>query len=200
VTLKDGRTLGYGALVSSIDLPVLVKLLERGCGVPEEVSRASSRLRATTVTYVNVAARGKGLGYHWVYFPEADFPFYRAGSASAAYERLAPSGFQSFYVEYGNRGGLDPRWAETEAVKGLVRCGMLTGEKDVVFAEARDIPNAYVLYDRDYGPSRQTILDFLTAHGIETAGRYGSWEYSSMEDGILAGRAAAARVRERRAA
>ena len=26
-------------------------------------------------------------------------------------------------------------------------------------AKARDIPNAYVLYDRDYGPARATILD-----------------------------------------
>ena len=44
------------------------------------------------------------------------------------------------------------------------------------------------------------LYRFLTAQGIETAGRYGAWEYSSMEDGILAGRAAAARVRARRAA
>jgi protoporphyrinogen oxidase len=201
MTLADGRSFDYRSMVSSIDLPLLIQLIAQGGGVPEDVLEASKRLRATTVTYVNVAAKGKGLGYHWVYFPEPEFPFYRAGSASAAYEFLAPPGHQSFYVEYGNRGGdLDRKWAEAEAVKGLVRCGMLASEKDVLFAVSRDIPNAYVLYDRDYGPAREKILQFLSAGGIETAGRYGRWEYSSMEDAIIAGRDAAARVRARLAA
>jgi protoporphyrinogen oxidase len=56
------------------------------------------------------------------------------------------------------------------------------------------VPDAYVLYDADYRGARGAVLDFLEHAGILTAGRYGRWEYSSMEDAILAGREAAGRL------
>ena len=52
-------------------------------------------------------------------------------------------------------------------------------------------PVAYVLFDHAYAAARATVLDYLSAQGIQTAGRYGSWEYSSMEDALLSGREAA---------
>jgi protoporphyrinogen oxidase len=195
--LSDGRTLAWDGLLSTIDLPELVRLLARGGNLPAEVERAADALRGTTVTYVNVAARGRSLGYHWVYFPGGDFPFYRAGSFSAAHPPLAPEGCQSFYVEFAHRGGMDPRLAETQAIEGLVRCGLIERREDVLFAVAREIRNAYVLYDQEYGPARERILAFLEAAGIEVGGRYGRWEYSSMEDAIIAGRDAAGRLRDR---
>ena len=80
------------------------------------------------------------------------------------------------------------------AVEDLVRARMIQGAADVLFTEPRVIRNAYVLYDTQYGPARQTVVDFLTGIGIRTAGRYGNWEYSSMEDALLGGRAAAEQV------
>ena len=50
------------------------------------------------------------------------------------------------------------------------------------------IPHAYVLYDEQYGPASQAILEWLEARDILVAGRYGRWEYSSMEDALLTGR------------
>jgi protoporphyrinogen oxidase len=35
------------------------------------------------------------------------------------------------------------------------------------------------------------VIEHLRAHGVLVAGRYGNWEYSSMEDAILSGRDAA---------
>ena len=199
VTLSDGRTLRYDALLSTVNLPELVTLLvQGGAEVPAEVVAAAKRLRGTTVTYVNVAAKGKGKGFQWVYFPGEDFPFYRAGSASAAYAKLAPAGCQSFYVEFAQQGRRDHREACAQAVDGLVRCGMIDKKEDVLFAVARDIQNAYVLYDAEYGPARTTVMAFLDRIGVDTAGRYGRWEYSSMEDAIIAGRESAPRLQKAR--
>ncbi len=189
--LSDGRVLPYRALISTIPLPDLVRLCE---GAPEEVREAAGKLSATVVTYVNVAARGTAPAYHWVYFPEGRFPFYRVGSASAVYPALAPSGTRSFYVEFSHRGELSPRLAETQAIDGLLACGLLRSPDDLLFAFAREIHGAYVLYDREYPAAKKAILDFLAAAGIESCGRYGSWEYGGMEDAILGGRAAAERV------
>ncbi len=193
VELSDGSAVAYAGLVSTIPLPELVRLC--GDAAPPEVREAASRLRATTVTYVNVGARASGPAYHWVYFAERAFPFYRAGSASAAWAPLAPDGLRSFYVEYSHRGGLDRRQAERDAVAGLVGAGLVARAQDVLFAEAHDIPGAYVIYDADHGPAKEAILAWAARAGIETCGRYGRWEYSSMEDAMIGGRAAARALR-----
>ncbi|MCY1016043.1 protoporphyrinogen/coproporphyrinogen oxidase [Pyxidicoccus sp. MSG2] len=193
VTLSDGRVQGYSGLVSSISLPGLVALLAKGgAGVPEEVVAAAKRLRATTVTYVAVGARGANRQpWHWIYLPEPEFHTYRIGSPSAVYAPLAPPDTSSFYVEYSHHGELAPATAEKYAVEDLVRSQMIHSADDVLFARATEIPHAYVLYDDAYGPAKAEILRFLEHAGILIAGRYGQWEYSSMEDAILAGRACA---------
>ena len=71
---------------------------------------------------------------------------------------------------------------------------MIGSAADVLFTEPRVIRNAYVLYDASYGEARDTVMRFLTGAGLRTAGRYGNWEYSSMEDALLGGRAAAEQV------
>jgi protoporphyrinogen oxidase len=192
--LADGETLPYRGLISTIPLPELIEICE---GAPEAARAAARKLRATIVTYVNVAARNEAPAHHWVYFPEPSFPFYRVGSASAIYPKLAPPGTRSFYVEFSSLSGLDPEKAKAEAIEGLVRCGLLRDRNEVLFAFARDIPGAYVLYDKDYGAAKETILDFLREAQIETCGRYGNWEYGGMEDAMLGGKSAAGRVLSR---
>jgi protoporphyrinogen oxidase len=195
VTLDDGRVLAYGGLINTIPLPELVRLCR---DAPDAVQKAALQLKATVVTYVNVGARGTEPAHHWVYFPEPEFPFYRAGSASAVYPALAPAGHRSFYVEFSHRGELAHARAEEQAVEGLLRCGLLRSRDEVLFAFAREIHGAYVLYDREYDAAKKTIMDFLGHAGIETCGRYGNWEYGGMEDALLGGKAAAARLRARR--
>ncbi|MBJ6765372.1 FAD-dependent oxidoreductase [Myxococcaceae bacterium JPH2] len=193
VALSDGRSLGYASLVSSISLPGLVQLLAKGgSGVPESVQAAAKQLRATTVTYVCVAARGANRQpWHWIYLPESEFHSYRIGSPSAVFAPLAPPDTATFSVEYSHHGSLSLADAEAKAVEDLLRSQMIHSADDILFARAREIPNAYVLYDDAYGPAKSEVVRFLDQAGIHTAGRYGQWEYSSMEDAILAGRAVA---------
>ena len=48
-----------------------------------------------------------------------------------------------------------------------------------------------MLFDRQYQEARAAVLAHLQAHGARAAGRFGRWEYSSMEDALLSGRDAA---------
>ena len=75
--------------------------------------------------------------------------------------------------------------ADLEKV-GILRKGDKIGV-EVVF----DIPCAYVLYDQERRRSVAEIQRFLREHQILSAGRYGAWEYSSMEDAIVGGTTAA---------
>ena len=189
VRLSTGEEVRYRRLAATIALPALVRLC---AGAPPPVLEAAAALRATTVTYVNVAARDVGApAYHWVYLPEERYAPYRIGSASAAVPSLAPTGQRSFYVEFSGGGPLDAATAERQAVEALADLGLVRGAEDVLFAETRVIPHAYVIYDERYGAARRAIVSWLEAQDVLVAGRYGRWEYSSMEDALLAGRESA---------
>ncbi len=58
-----------------------------------------------------------------------------------------------------------------------------------------DIKYAYVVFDRHYRAATDAIRGWLEARGIINIGRYGGWEYSSMEDAILAGKRTAEMLR-----
>jgi protoporphyrinogen oxidase len=186
VRLSTGEDVRYRQLVATIALPELVRLCG---GAPPAVLEAAQALRATTVTYVNIGARDVGAPpFHWVYLPEDRYAPYRVGSASAAVPSVAPPGRRSFYVEFSAGGPLDAAQVERQAVETLLDLGFVRERDDVLFTEARSIPHAYVIYDDRYGPAKQEIVSWLEARDVHVAGRYGRWEYSSMEDALLAGR------------
>ena len=186
VRTSSGEEIPYRTLVATIPLPELIALC---ADAPSQVRDAARQLHATTVTYVNVAARDVGAPpFHWVYLPEPRYAPYRIGSASAAVPSLAPAGQRSFYVEFSATAMLDPAAVVEQALAALRDTGFVPSRDDVLFTEVRSIPHAYVIYDDQYGPARRAILEYLESRDILTAGRYGRWEYSSMEDALLGGR------------
>jgi protoporphyrinogen oxidase len=73
--------------------------------------------------------------------------------------------------------------------------GLIGGPEEVAFARLRKIDWAYVIFNHDYFGALDVIRPFLEQVGIVSAGRYGDWNYSSMEDALLFGRQAADRAR-----
>jgi protoporphyrinogen oxidase len=67
----------------------------------------------------------------------------------------------------------------------------------VAFAETQVVDPAYVVYDAHHAPSRRRILRYLEARHVFPRGRYGSWEYGSMEDAMIQGREVAQMLSER---
>jgi len=191
VRIASGEELEYDALVLTAPLPACARLLVEA---PAEVRDAASRLRAVSVTVVEVGARDRGgERFHWAYFPEREFAFYRIGSPSEVNPALAPAGHRSFAVEFAHRGPAETAPCMEAALEGLARCGLID-RREVVVCRARTIPVAYVLFDHACAAARTTVLDYLSAQGIQVAGRYGRWEYSSMEDALLSGREAARKL------
>jgi protoporphyrinogen oxidase len=189
-----GERVPYRALVSTIPLP---ELLRRMPGLPPEIEAAAARLRCTTLTYLNVATRtAPREDYHWIYVPERQYPFYRAGIFTNAMASMAPPGGASLYVEMAARGPVGES-AIRDAMSGLVAAGALSGPQDVVFVEPKEIEYAYVIFDHHYYAATTAIFSFLDAHDIFPRGRYGAWTYNAMEDCVLAGREVAATIESR---
>ena len=189
--LASGEEIRYGELVFTLPLSSLARLLDG----PAEVLDAARKLRSVSVTIVEIGADDiGGKRFHWAYFPEERFRFYRVGSPSEVNPRLAPEGTRSFAVEFSHRGPADPAPLAAHAVEALHDLGLLDRAR-VRLVRTRTIPVAYVLFDHDHAAARSYLLAHLRERGVHAAGRYGSWEYSSMEDAILSGREAARALR-----
>ncbi len=188
------ETISYDAIISTLPLPALVALLD---DPPEEIAAAARQLRWTHLWYLDVGLSvPAGHDLHWVYVPEDKYPFYRVGCYSNFSSELAPPGCASLYVELADRA--EPR-LETllpRVITALTEMGWISKPSDVKFARARRIDPAYVVFDHDYFSALSTIQPFLAEAGLISAGRYGAWNYSSMEDAIQFGQQAATQARE----
>lgn len=115
---------------------------------------------------------------------------YRVGSFSNAMPSMAPEGHSSLYIELSDRERpveeLTPK-----VIEGLIAMGLIERAEQIDFIEERRIPHAYVIYDEPYEESREIIHQWLAEVDILSVGRYGDWNYSSMEDALLEGRRAA---------
>ena len=164
---------------------------------PAPIAAAAAALRAVSVTYWNVGLAGnRPNDAHWIYFPEPDLPFYRAGSLSAAVPAMAPPGHRSYYVEGSHPPGTTCSVSDAQLLAGLRAAKLLNADEEPLLLERATIDCAYVIMDGAYGRARATVHDWLPQQGILSVGRYGDWTYDSMEGALRTGRAAAARLRE----
>ena len=198
--LNTGEQIKFNRLVNTMPLKNFVGIIE---DAPAEIRAAAGQLRATTVHYYDIGVRGKGgvaSNYHWIYFPEPEFVFYRAGSYSAVHSSSAPIGCRSYYVEMSGGEALEllkqPDQLRTRVIADLKRARVLSEDDEILFMALCNIPHAYVIFDPNYEPSRNRILDYLAANGASSGGRWGGWNYGGMEDALLEGKAAADRIRE----
>jgi protoporphyrinogen oxidase len=184
--------LPFDVLVSSIPLPSLLRLLG---DLPAPVAEAARKLRATHLHYFDLGlSRPNANPYHWIYVPESHFPFYRVGCYSHFSDKLAPAGKSSLYVELAERRTINPERALAEVTAGLRTLGLIKSEQDIELWRLRTIEYAYVIYDHHYRAALDVIEPYLAEQRIVSSGRYGAWNYSSMEDALLMGRDAAGRA------
>jgi len=191
VGFADGTAAGYEALVSTLPLP---ELLARLKPLPDSVAEAAARLRWSSVFAVNLGLRtDRTEGRHWVYVPERRYNFYRLGCFSNAAPAMAPRRGAAAWAEisYNAHRPLDRAAARRQAVEGLADIGLLGSRREIETEWLLDIPYAYVTYDANHRRATRTIHRFLERHGIHSIGRYGKWEYSSMEDALIQGQATA---------
>lgn len=182
----------YEALISTQPLD---RLLASLVDPPAEITAAAKRLRCNPLVYLDVALRVPcGVDLHWAYVPEPQYPFYRLGCYSHFSPAMAPAGKACLYVELSSRDVTDVGQILPEVTQGLLDMGIIGAVEDIEFARLRRIEHAYVVFDHHYYEALSTITPFLEDHGILSHGRYGAWNYSSMEDALIYGREAAARA------
>lgn len=184
--LPGRRRVSYEALVSTMPLDRLVTLVT---DAPAWLRDAGRKLRVRPLHYLDVALRvPAGTPYHWSYVPDPAVPFYRVGAYSNFSSDLVPPGSGSLYVELASQRPPTPSGIRDRVVPCLVEMGVIRGPRDIRFVRPRRISHAYVVYDHTWKKTRERIHRFLRSRSIYSIGRYGDWNYSAMEDALIAGR------------
>lgn len=185
----------YESLISTIPIP---ELISRCIDFPAHLQEAAAGLRWVSVSSVNLGvARERVSDKHWLYFPEPEYPFYRIGFPMNFSAALGRSGCSSMYVEISHRPTetQSPERLIEQARAGMEQVGILRPDDELVVADVKNLPYAYVYFDRHRAQCLPTILTELERRGIYSIGRYGRWEHTSMEDAIGQGKQLADRLR-----
>jgi len=192
--MKTRERIDYDRLISTMPLPRLLAIAD---GIPPSLVDEARALRHVAVINMNFGIdREIHSDKHWIYFPDPEVVFYRAGFPASFTAAAAPAGCSSIYMEIAVPP--DAPWgpAEEEAVaarcwQSLLAAGIVKPEDRIMTRVALRIDPAYVIYDRKRRDLLPKIHTALSAAGIHSIGRYGAWHYNSMEDSLAEGRALA---------
>jgi UDP-galactopyranose mutase len=202
ITLSTGSTLRYETLISTMPLPVLVRLM--GEEAPASVRAAAAGLRYLSVRCVNIGVGRENLTEkHWIYYPE-DTVFHRIFVQGNASPYCNPKGgfgltCEITYSEY------KPLPCDGDAlirrcIEDCHRTGFFREDDPIWAANQVDMPHAYVIYDHDRKQRVSEIRSWLEQHDVILAGRYSEWEYYNSDHAFIAGRTAAEAAMKRREA
>jgi len=191
VRLASGREEPYDFLISTLPLPVAYSMLK---DTPDSLIVDACGLDAISILNINIGIdRPQISDQHWIYFPEKQYIFSRVGFPMNFSRSVAPAGTSSIYIEITHPPNAKPdlEQAFERSILDLRKCGILQDGDRVLTRHVIDIKFAYVVFDDHRQAHLRNLIDYMEARDIYTAGRYGQWDYYSMEDSILSGKKAA---------
>lgn len=205
VAFRDGSEVSYEHLLSTLPLPLLLRLLAGE--VPAAVRGAADRFLRNRLLAIGLGVRGAPPNpppspRHWVYFPEPQYPFNRVTFLSNYSPHLVPGpGTYSLLAEiaFSPHRPLDRQVAFAATIARLEELGWLQRDR-IMSVWCKGMSYAYPLPFVGRDALLGQVQSFLEAHGIYSRGRFGGWRYEvgnsdhsfmqgvEVVDRILAGR------------
>jgi protoporphyrinogen oxidase len=182
VRFTDGETVSYDVLISTLPLDKLCNEII-GPGLPAALREDAGRLRHSGGVMVGVGLRQECPSTRsWMYFPEANCPFYRVTYLSNYSPTMTPGpGHYSLLCEtsYSEFKPIDKRTAVDDVVRGLVAAGLLAerDQDDIVSTWSYDAAYSYPVPTVDRDRRLATVVPYLESQGVYPRGRFGLWKY-----------------------
>ncbi|HZG09358.1 MAG TPA: NAD(P)-binding protein [Allosphingosinicella sp.] len=195
IRFEDGSQIGYGKLVSSLPLPLLVTLMP---DAPEDVALAAASLYATEIDLISVGFNRPGVSPAlWFYIYDRDIAAARGYSPDWKSPDNAPPGCSSIqfeiYSSVKNPQRMSAEELKANTVQGLEKMGLATAA-DIVVLDHRHVTYGNVVFDVGMEDRRDRVRAWVEGRAIHCAGRFGEWGYlwsnQALMSGIAAGRAA----------
>lgn len=177
--MTDKRTLHYDNLISTIPFPSLLSL------VGMQYDKSVYSWNKVLVFNLGFDKKGPDRINNWVYFPDPSLAFYRVGY----YDNIMGTDRMSLYVElgFGKDEKIDVGYWRTRVLDDLKRAGITDG--CTLVAEHNVIMDpAYVYITSKSVADVAEKKSKLAESHVFSLGRYGSWTYCSIEDGMTEAR------------
>jgi UDP-galactopyranose mutase len=180
VRTADGRTWPYDVLLSTMPVNKLVGCTE---SVPDAVTSAVSGLHWSGSHIVGVGIdRQADTTKNWIYFPEAEVPFYRVTYLSNYSPHITPEPDQTLFLTETSRSAHKPEDGSTivqRVVDGLVSTGLMeeSDRQRIVTTWLCSPEMTYPVPSVTRDASLGTIQPWLRSQGIWSRGRFGAWLY-----------------------
>lgn len=185
VTTSTGEKYCYDRLISSLPLPVVIKMLTN---VPQDVIVTAKKLRCSSGYLVSIGLKTKNIPpYLWWYIYDEDILPARVYSPSLKSPDNVPEGCSSLQCEiYCEKDKYTEEELYNGSVKKFIDLGIIK-EEDILFTDIRFEPYANVIFDHNIYESRRIVRDYLKSIDIETIGRFGKWDYLWSDQSLLSG-------------
>jgi protoporphyrinogen oxidase len=182
VTLSNGKKISWNKIVSTIPLNSLMKLI-----VPSNspIEKKDHLLRHTSLLSINLGIKGEAsTDAHWIYYPEKKIPFHRIVFQSNLSPNVSPQSTYSIIVEMSldSKKRVDSSFLINQIISELLNQRIIKNKQDIQEINPNFTAYAYPIYDHSLFENRKHILSFLEKNRILSIGRFGSWEYLSLED------------------
>jgi len=189
-----GEAFPYEAAVWTLPLYLVERLVRN---LPDDVLDAARALRYRRVVCVFVGLdRPLAKTWHWMYFSEEKYPFYRVSFPHAFSPAMVPQDKASMCAEVSipSEGTADLGTITESVLTGLEKATLLHQGEKPCLVETAVLDPAYIVYDHKRGAAVKGVVDHLRKHQVFTAGRFGEWAFFNMDQTILSGRRAAEQI------
>jgi protoporphyrinogen oxidase len=181
VETEDGRFWPYDALVSTLPLDRLLEL----AGQSGMAMEAAPGLLRSSSNILGIGLRGKPreelATKCWMYFPEANCPFYRVTVFSNYSPNNVPDigKYWSLMTETSEstHKAVDPRTLVEETIQGLLNARLIERREDIVSVWKHRAEFGYPIPGLGRDEVLGWVMPWLEERGIWSRGRFGGWKY-----------------------
>lgn len=181
LTLSNGQTLTYDRLISTIPLTELIKVSSRSDLLPA----AQRGLLSSSSNIVGLGMKGQPpetlRTKNWIYFPEANCPFYRVTVFSNYAEANVPTPGSTWSlmceVSESARRPIDQRSLVDSVIDGAVATGLLEDPRQIVSRWSYRASYGYPVPGLERDEALAQILPEFEQFGVHSRGRFGLWRY-----------------------
>lgn len=186
IITSKGREFAYKKIISTQPVD---ELINSCVGLMDNIRKYAEQLKYVSVLNVNIGVSGNIGDRHWIYIPEHNYLFHRIGFPHNFSNNMVPSGHSSIYLEisYDPVNGINTDYVVKKSIDDLITMGVIKSVEQIRTVNTIDIPYAYVIFDQNRKKVLNQIKMFLEREEIYVAGRFGSWDYFSMEDAFMDG-------------
>jgi protoporphyrinogen oxidase len=214
IQFKDGLSISYQKLISTIPLPILIAK----SNAPAEIKLAAEDLSCSSVLLINVAVKHPTKSkYNWIYVYDKDKYSTRISFTDLLSSTNTPEGQSGIQVEvYFSK--YQPiveshNFIANKVCKELIEMGLIENTLSIIDFHTKWVQWANVIFDFKRREALNSILNYLEKFGLERtehdllpmtdwnkvtppsssnsiflAGRFAEWKYYWTDDCILRGK------------